>query len=295
MGAPIRTAPAGVPGPPGRPADLAGDDVRWLAWHEAKSHALIGREVRDLGDAVLLYDESDREPFWNRLAGVAWPAAPAAFERRLTEALALFAGLDRIPHVWPMPGFDEPADLTARLLANGFEDFGGGLLMALDPALSAAPPVLSGRSGPGVTVQRLHRLSGEAAAEAARAIAAVLLTSFTVEPERRVAIELEAVLGLATDAYHAILVRVDGVPAAVARRTTFAGATYLSSIGTDPVFRGRGFGRLVTGLAVADALADGSRWIYLGVFEENAIARSLYGSLGFVAIGGVAPDLLLRP
>jgi GNAT superfamily N-acetyltransferase len=293
MAAPNRNPPAGPSGMPGRPTDLTGQDVRWLAWHEAQSHALIGREVRDLGDAVLLHDESDREPFWNRLAGIDWPANVAAFDRRLTEALALFAGLDRIPHVWPMPGFDEPGDLTARLLANGFEDFGGGLLMALDPTRAVPPPVHDGNGG--VRVERLHRVTGDGAAEAARAIAAVLLTSFTVEPERRVAIELEAVLGLATDAYHAILVRVDGVPAAVARRTTFAGASYLSSIGTDPAFRGRGLGRLVTGLAVADAVATGSRWTYLGVFEENRIAQSLYGSLGFVAIGGVAPDLLLRP
>jgi ribosomal protein S18 acetylase RimI-like enzyme len=292
MGAPLRTDPSGPAGS-GRPADLTPEDARWLAWHEARSHALIGREVRDLGDAVLLHDESDREPFWNRLAGLAWPTPAAQFDRRLTEALALFAGLDRIPHVWPMPGFDEPADLTARLLANGFEDFGGGLLMALDPALAVAPPAHGADSG--VTIERLHRLTGEAAADAARAIGAVLITSFTVEPERRVAIELEAVLGLATEAYHAILVRVDGVPAAVARRTTFAGASYLSSIGTDPAFRGRGLGRLVTSLVVADAVADESRWTYLGVFEENSIARALYGSLGFVAIGGVAPDLLLRP
>jgi ribosomal protein S18 acetylase RimI-like enzyme len=292
MGAPLRTDPSGPAGS-GRPADLTPEDARWLAWHEARSHALIGREVRDLGDAVLLHDESDREPVWNRLAGLAWPTPAAQFDRRLTEALALFAGLDRIPHVWPMPGFDEPADLTARLLANGFEDFGGGLLMALDPALAVAPSAHGADSG--VTIERLHRLTGEAAADAARAIGAVLITSFTVEPERRVAIELEAVLGLATEAYHAILVRVDGVPAAVARRTTFAGASYLSSIGTDPAFRGRGLGRLVTSLVVADAVADESRWTYLGVFEENSIARALYGSLGFVAIGGVAPDLLLRP
>ena len=293
MAAPLRTAPTGQPGALGRPPDLTAEEVRWLAWHEARSHALIGREVRDLGDAVLLYDESDREPFWNRLAGIAWPERAAAFDRRLAEAIALFAGLDRVPHVWPMPGYDEPSDLTSRLLANGFEDFGGGLLMAFDPAVATRRAAVHEVAG--VTVERLHRMTGEPAADAARAIAAVLLSSFLVEPERRVAIELEAVLGLSTDAYHAILVRVDGVPAAVARRTTFAGATYLSSIGTDPEFRGRGLGRLVTALALADALADGSRWTYLGVFEENAVARALYGSLGFVAIGGVAPDLLLRP
>ena len=261
--------------------------------HEARSHALIGREVRDLGDAILLHDSTDREPFWNRLAGINWPAAAGAFDRRLTESLVLFAGLDRIPHIWPMPGFDGPSDLTARLLANGFEDHGGGLLMALDPARAVTRPVR--HEGAGVSIERLHALSGEPAMDAARAIAAVLVGSFAVEPERRVAIELEAVQGLTTDVYHAILARVDGVPAAVARRTTFDGATYLSSIGTDPAFRGRGLGRLVTALAVADALAARSRWTYLGVFEENAIARSLYDSLGFVPIGGVAPDLLLRP
>ena len=261
--------------------------------HEARSHALIGREVRDLGDAILLHDSTDREPFWNRLAGINWPAAAGAFDRRLTESLVLFAGLDRIPHIWPMPGFDGPSDLTARLLANGFEDHGGGLLMALDPARAVTRPVR--HEGAGVSIERLHALSGEPAMDAARAIAAVLVGSFAVEPERRVAIELEAVQGLTTDVYHAILARVDGVPAAVARRTTFGGATYLSSIGTDPAFRGRGLGRLVTALAVADALAARSRWTYLGVFEENAIARSLYDSLGFVPIGGVAPDLLLRP
>ncbi|MEO5941405.1 MAG: GNAT family N-acetyltransferase [Candidatus Limnocylindrales bacterium] len=293
MAAPLRSPSSSAAPRIGRPADLTAAEVRWLAWHEARSHALIGREVRDIGDAVLLYDETDREPFWNRLAGIAWPAAGAAFDRRLAEALALFASLDRIPHVWPMPGFDEPSDLAARLLRHGFEDHGGGMVLALDPA-RAAPGAPAPR-GPNVSVERLHRLTGVPALDAARAIATVLTASFDVEPERRVAIELEAVQGLATDAYHAILVRVDGLPAAVARRTTFAGASYLSSIGTDPSFRGRGLGRLVTSIAVEDSLADGSRWTYLGVFEENAVARGLYGSVGFVTVGGVAPDLLLRP
>jgi len=263
-----------------------------LVLHEARAQATPARQLRDLGDAWLVYDETDREPFWNRVAGIAWPAAPAAFDRRLTEILALFAGLDRIPHIWALPGFDEPADLTERLLTHGFVDQGGGYLLLLDPARAPAaiPP-----SGPEITVERFHRLNGVAALEAAEAIASVLVRSFGVEPERRVAIELEAVQGLTTDGYHAIIVRVDGEPAAVARRTTFSGASYLSSIGTDPAYRGQGLGRLVTSIAVEDALAAGSRWIYLGVFQENGVAQQLYSSLGFELIGGVAPDLLLRP
>jgi ribosomal protein S18 acetylase RimI-like enzyme len=297
MTSPSRSAPGAPAGRgPRRPADLTPADVRWLAWHEACCHAIVSREVRDLGDAWLLHDATDREPFWNRIAGLDWPSDAPAFDRRLTEMLALFAGLDRIPHVWPAPGFDAPPDLVARLLANGFVDHGGGLLMAFDPARSGLPDATAGDGhGEDVTVERFHALRGPAAEAAGTAVAGVLVASFAVEPERRVAIELEAVQGLSTDAYHAILVRVDGRPAAVARRTTFAGASYLSSIGTDPSFRGRGLGRLVTSIAVADALADGSRWTYLGVFDDNHVAHRLYASLGFVPVGDVAPDLLLRP
>jgi ribosomal protein S18 acetylase RimI-like enzyme len=293
------TDPPAMTGGPGRPADLSASDVRWLSWHEARAHALISREVRDLGDAWLLWDETDREPFWNRVAGLAWPTEPAAFDRRLGELFTLFATLDRIPHVWPMPGWDEPPDLTERLLANGFVDHGGGLLLVLDPDRSPHATDTRGRDAAdadargGITIERHHRVTGEAAAEAARAIAAVLVASFDVGAERRVALELEAIQGLTTDAYHAIVIRVDGRPAAVARRTTFAGASYLSSIGVAPEFRGRGLGRLATALAVDDAVAADSRWTYLGVFEDNVVAQRLYASLGFVPIGGIAPDLLL--
>ena len=311
-------------GRPARPSQLEREDGRWLAWHEACAHGLVGREVRDLGDAYLLHDATDREPFWNRISGVTWPRDAAAFDRRLTELFALFAGLDRIPHVWSMPAFDDPPDLADRLVRHGFEDHGGGLLMVLDPervdVTDAAKLSDDGRSADGrfgdgrsgdaaaptrrltrrspagesITVERLHLVGGHAAADAARGIASVLVASFAVEPERRVAIELETVQGLADPAFHAVLVRVDGEPAAVAKRTTFSGASYLSSIGTDPAFRGRGLGRLVTSVAVRDALADGSRWTYLGVFEENVVAQRLYRSLGFEPLGRAGPDLLLR-
>jgi ribosomal protein S18 acetylase RimI-like enzyme len=283
-------------GRPARPADLEREDARWLSWHEACAHGLSSRIVRDLGDAYLLHDPTDREPFWNRLVGIAWPREAGPFDRRLTEALALFAGIDRIPHIWPIPGFDEPPDLVARLVAHGFEDHGGGQLMVLDPdraALDLRVPTLP--DGRNITVERLHGLAGDDARRAAEGIGAVLVASFDVEPERRVGIQLEAVQGLTDASYHAILVRVEGEPAAVAKRTTFSGASYLSSIGTAPTFRGLGFGRLVTSMAVEDALAAGSCWTYLGVFSENDVAQRLYRSIGFEPMGGSAPDLLLRP
>ena len=276
----------------GRPADLDSATVRWLAWHEARCHALAGREVRDLGDAILLHDRLDREPFWNRLAGVDWPSEPASFDRRLAEALALFASLDRIPHVWPQPGFDGPPDLVARLLAHGFEDLGAGILMVLDPGLAVleAPIQIAFP----VEIERFHGLTGRSAHDAAEAIATVLGEAFSVEPSIDGSIETEMAASLDHDEFHICLARVNGEPAAVARRTTFDGASYLSSIGTRRAFRGRGLGSLVTRTAMADAVAAGSRWIYLGVFAENDVARRLYERLGFRMLGAPSPDLILR-
>jgi ribosomal protein S18 acetylase RimI-like enzyme len=280
-----------------RPADLDATEARWLAWHEAVSHGLggvSGREVRELGDAVLLHDPVDREPFWNRVAGIAWPHDTHAFDRRLAEVITLFASLDRIPHVWPMPGFDEPLDLTARLVAHGFEDVGAGLLMAFDP--NGGVPARDARSplAPEITIERLHRISGAPAAEGALAIATVLADAFVVEPDRAGAIEEETLVLLGRPEFHACLIRVDGEPAAAARRTTFAGASYLSSIGTRRRFRGMGLGRLVSEAVLLDALDAGSRWTYLGVFADNDLARRMYESLGFVQLGEPGPDLLLR-
>lgn len=243
----------------------------------------------------MLHDPVDREPFWNRIAGIAWPSEPGAFDRRLAEVLSLFASLDRIPHFWPMPGYDEPKDLTERLLAHGFEDMGAGMLMAFDPGdpgAAAMPAAFA--AGPGVTLERLHRAVGASADEAAPAVAQVLGEAFNVEPDRLAAIEQETLVLLGREEFHACLVRVDGEPAATARRTTFAGASYLSSIGTRPRFRGLGLGRLVSQVVLRDAIDAGSRWTYLGVFAENDVARRMYERLGFVPLGGPGPDLLLK-
>ena len=277
--------------PNGRPGDIDAAGARWLARHEARSHALSGREVRELGDGVLLHDPADREPFWNRLAGIAWPSAPGAFDHRLAEVLALFASLDRIPHIWPQPGFDEPADLISRLLDHGFDDLGAGLLMGLDPDAAA----LEVAADPDVTIERLDGAGPQPddVAETIRGIAAVLAEAFTIERVQADAIEADTRSAMTNAWFHAILVRVGGEPAATVRRTTFDGASYLSSIGTKPAFRGRGLGGLVTALATRDSLDAGSRLTYLGVFAENDVARRLYERLGFVPIGRPGPDLLL--
>jgi ribosomal protein S18 acetylase RimI-like enzyme len=266
--------------------------MRRLLLHEARVHAIPGRDLRDLGDAIMLHDPTESEPFWNRIEGLRWPDDPGAFDRRLTEMLVLFASLGRSPHIWASPLHDAPADLVARLESNGFRNLGSSRLMLLEePAASADA---ARRAVPaGVTIERLSQVGSTMLAEATSAIVGVLVDAFDVEPERRQGIDGETITSLGHPWFTHYVARVDGVPASVARRATFDGATYLSSIGTARWARGRGLGSLVTRTAVADAVAAGSRWTYLGVFDDNPTAIGIYERVGFRALGSPAPDLLL--
>jgi len=276
-----------------RPTDaIDAETMRRLLLHEARVHAIPGRDLRDLGDAILLHDPTDPEPFWNRIEGIRWPDDPEAFDRRLTEVLVLFASLGRQPHIWAAPLHDEPADLVPRLVSNGFRDLGPGDVMVLADLLPARTAAAEGMPD-GLTIERLAGLGAPAAGEALRAIVDVLLDAFEVDAARLAGIEAETAASLGHPWFTHYLVRLGGRPAAVARRATFDGASYLSSIGTASWARGRGIGSLVTRVASADALAVGSDWVYLGVFAENTRAAAVYERSGFARVGQSCPDLVL--
>ena len=292
-----------------------------LVLHEARAQATATRELRDLGDGWLVHDPGDAEPFWNRLIAPRWPDDGPAFDRRLDEVITLFATLDRVPHVRPLPVGGSPSDLGVRLEAAGFEAIGvdrrmvlasrptpreiGALLERLTREVEAA------FGGTTVTVQRRdgapdvrsararrngsdddHRLWADRRRWAVDA-SLVLADSFGVDADRRVALESDLLGCVSRPGCGVVLVAVDGVPAAIARRATTADGSYLSSIGTRPRFRGRGLGALVTAVAVRDAIAAGGPLIHLGVEIDNVRAIRVYERLGFSALGEPAPDLLL--
>lgn len=274
------------------PPAIDAERVRILLHHEALVHALPGRSLLDLDDSLLLHDPADAEPFWNRLEAVRWPADPAAFDRRLVEVLARFATLGRQPHVWVTPSADEPSDLAKRLAANGFETMGLGHLMAAwVPALDRDR--LRPADRPGVEVVRHGVADPDAARAAALDIVGVLMAAFGVEGERRLGVIAETTASLADPRFTHYLVRRQGVPVAAARRATFDGISYLSSIGVAPAARGQGLGALVTATAMHDALEAGSEWLHLGVFADNLVAKRLYERLGFVDASRPSPDMLL--
>jgi ribosomal protein S18 acetylase RimI-like enzyme len=271
--------------------------ARRLMLHEARAQQSGGRELRDLGDGWLLHDPSDSEPFWNRLIGPQWPDDPAAFTRRLDEVITLFATIDRPPHVRPLPIGSRPADLTGRLLEAGFETVGADRRMVLvDPSVCLA---IAGRfraSGPASRIV-LERHPARSLADRGRwavEAAVVLADAFAVDPLRRIALETDVLACAARRGCSILMLREDGDPVALARCATLEGGSYLSSIGTRQAWRGRGHGKLVTALAVADALDAGSDLVHLAVDLGNDRARRFYEALGFAVVGDVVPDLLLR-
>jgi ribosomal protein S18 acetylase RimI-like enzyme len=266
--------------------------ARRLTLHEARVQQAPGRELRDLGDAWLLHDPFDAEPFWNRILAPAWPEEPADFDRRLDEAITLFATLGRMPHIRPLPLGSRPTDLGARLVAAGFLALGTDRRMVLvDPRPSEA----LAQRGSGVPGAAIVRSPGAAPGldQFAAAVSLVLAESFSVERRRMAALEADAIGCASRPECGMILLEVHGEPVAAARRVTIDGDTYLSSIGTRPAWRGRGHGVLVTATAVSDALAAGSTFVHLAVEVENERATRLYERLGFAVVGDPVPDLLL--
>jgi ribosomal protein S18 acetylase RimI-like enzyme len=98
---------------------------------------------------------------------------------------------------------------------------------------------------------------------------------------------------LGTLGFHANVLTLDGEPVAAGSRYTFDGASYLSSIGTRPAWRGRGFGATITRSLAQDSVAAGVGIVYLGVHAENEAAIRLYEQLGFAVVGSKSADMLL--
>ena len=264
--------------------------VLHLERHETQAHAIPSREVRDLGDALVLFDPRDPDPFFNRMVSIRWPVDPVAFDLRLNEALAMFALLGRTPHVWPSPIHSSPPDLIERLGRHGFADVGRGHVMIhRDPAGIA--PVRPTDLAAGVTIGAI-RTPRDVLGDDLEAVGIVLAESFGADRARAAELTGDMRRTLDDERVTLVLARVDGEPAAAAKATTFDGFTYLSSIGTRPAFRGRGLARLVTRHAIGVS-GRRSHIAYLGVWSGNEPALRVYEDLGFASIGE-SPDLLLE-
>jgi ribosomal protein S18 acetylase RimI-like enzyme len=271
---------------------LSVETLRFLEIHQARAVAIPGRSWRDLGDAVMLYSAMERDPFFNRLVAVRWPEVSAEFDARLRETNELFTSLGRWPHVWAVPGLSQPPDLVARLTANGFVNQGGGydMLLVRDSREEPLPPL-----PPGAVVSHWNCTPREQVQPRAETIARVIEAAFSLPEARRANLQREIGLTLERPVFHAYVITVGDEPVATGQRYAFEGASYLSSIGTRPPWRGLGLGTYLTRLMVSESLEAGFDLVYLGVYSDNPRAVGLYERLGFAILGGESADLLLRP
>jgi ribosomal protein S18 acetylase RimI-like enzyme len=264
---------------------LSAEVLRALELHEARAHGHGDRVVRDLGDAILLTDPTESDPFLNRATGLRLADDADGLERRLAELYALFATLARRPHLWFWEGVDSPPGLVGRIVADGFLDLGGTWAMVLygSPARVPTPR--------GVRIEWLSA-AGERATALVQGAALVMVEAFgtTAGDVDTVAADL----GRApSPAWDVCLLSVGGEPVAAGRRYTANGMTHLSSIATRPSRWGRGYGAAVTAALANDGRRLGGRLAHLGVEAQNVRARRLYARVGFAVAGGPIADLLL--
>ena len=270
---------------------LSQETLRSLEIHSARAVAIPGRGWRDLGDAVLLFSATEKEPFFNRLTAVRWPEDPRAFEARLRDTNELFMALGRKPYVWAIPDLSTPTDLIARLAASGFVNQGGGydMILVREPEGAREVPLPTG-----AVLERWNCPSEQDRPGVARALARVIGESFHIPESRHSNLIAEVELTLQQPSFHAYLLRIDGEPVATGERYSFDGASYLSSIGTRPAWRGRGFGSLITRALARDSVVGGFDLVYLGVYADNARAIRLYERLGFATLGSCSAEMLLE-
>jgi ribosomal protein S18 acetylase RimI-like enzyme len=265
------------------------ETLRALEVHPTRAIAIPGRGWRDLGDAVMLFSAGEKEPFFNRLTAVRWPENARAFDARLEQTFELFDALDRKPYMWIIPGLSRPDDIVERLKAAGFTDQGGGYDMLLVTEPDGADDPLPR----GWTLERWHDPAPDERPAVARSLAMVIGEAFHIPGSRRANLANEISRTLEEPRFHATLLRVNGEPVATGERYSFDGASYLSSIGTRPEWRGRGLGGVVTRALARDSIDEGYDLVYLGVYAENAAAIALYEKLGFRILGGRSAEMLL--
>ncbi len=271
----------GVPGaPPRRPASARSRAVAPTEGGQPPSNeelATIERQQTGLSEqagATLSDDEElgvtwvrfGRGPALDYATATRWPADEAR-QRLATLALRM-----RAAGAWPTVVVDETtlarAELTRALAEAGW------LRVAREQTMYTRHPAVVPHLDSGL---RVEAVTPATAAECVRLETLVFGLPLEQLPARaqRLAGSLDA------GQLRAFLLRLVREPLAGARLTPGPGVAAITAIGVAPRHRRRGYGRMITAIAVRAGLATGHGLVWLSVEETNDAAIALYRGLGF--------------
>ena len=185
--------------------------------------------------------------------------------------------------LWHVGPRSRPVDLPRRLEAAGFEK---------SSAVAMVLPIDALR--PSETDRRLVVTPARSRSELMDWLNA-FDRAFDMEPRgaQHPALEPFAVLALDPETPTELFVgRFDGEPVSSSIAFQGGGAVGLYGVGTDPTFRGRGFGGAVTAAAIQWGKARGEQFAILHATE---IGEPVYRRLGFEAIGEKSDFFLPAP
>jgi ribosomal protein S18 acetylase RimI-like enzyme len=194
-----------------------------------------------------------------------------------------------LPLLFRLTPFSQPPALDAFLQRRGFEAFDQTRVMTR--ALSAELPVPGDTAAP-------DRFSSAAVAVGKFAHIVGALRGSPASQIRAHEARLRASPLLRSSVRRVL--RIDGEAVAAGQAVVEDDVAGLYDIVTAPAWRGRGLGRALSALLLADARASRARIAYLQVDAGNAPARRVYSALGFVdryaywyrRPAGVVDDLL---
>jgi GNAT superfamily N-acetyltransferase len=181
---------------------------------------------------------------------------------------ALFAARGYLPGIELRVG-EHPA-LEHLLERRGYR------VVVRRPAMVLRPPVVPDVDVPGLDMRQVTEAGDLAAFQAVQAE--------VFELDADVAVEFLPPRALEAGGVTFLLARHDGVPCATSAASVSEHGAGIVGVATLPAFRRRGIGRAVTAAAVRAGAAQGAdlAWLY-----PTPMARSLYESLGFVALDDV--------
>jgi ribosomal protein S18 acetylase RimI-like enzyme len=220
-------------------------------------------------DAILratLVTWPGRGPAFNHVTRLRW--SDLDWRRHADLAAGRLEAMGELPVLDVAEGLAQPADLAARLVADGWLEVGGEEMLWTRRA--AAVPHLD-------LDLRLEAVTARRVDEYETVERAIFGVNEAERDDRRSALRRTLGAGLV----RAYLVRVGGEAVGTGRLLVEDGVAVIHGLGVAESRRRAGIGRYLTTIVTRAGLAMGASLVWLAVDPQNTAAMALYGGLDY--------------